>query len=327
MGEGRGRGYAGRGVTRSDGRAAGLPSGPARDGPVPHSTASEVRAGDRPVILPVMGAQQQSRVGTLLREWRQRRRLSQLELALLADTSARHLSCVETGRALPSRTMVLRLSAALDVPLRERNTLLMAADYAPAYRESSLDDEEMASIRSALDMMMTAHEPYPAVVVDRLWNVVTGNRAMAVLMDGIPPHLLEPRPNVFRLTLHPEGLAARLANLDQVRALTLARLQGQVSATGDAELRALHEEVSGYPAPAGWEAGPAAPAVQPSPIQVPLRIRTPLGELALFGTMTTFGTPADVTLSELAIELFYPLDDFTTEVLKGLAGAAGTSPG
>ncbi|MEU8132221.1 helix-turn-helix domain-containing protein [Streptodolium elevatio] len=271
-----------------------------------------------------------TRVGALLREWRQRRRLSQLDLSLLADTSARHLSYLETGRALPSRSMVLRLSEALDVPLRERNVLLMAADYAPAYRESSLDDEDMAAIRAALDMMMKAHEPYPAVVVDRLWNLVAGNGALGVLMDGIPDHLLAPVPNVFRLMLHPEGLAARLANLDQVRDLTLTRLRRQVEATGDAELRALYDEVSTYPDPAppaaladgsapphpdaGW---PDTPAARPSPIQVPIRVRTPVGVLSMFGTMTTFGTPADVTLSELAIELFYPLDEFTAAMLRG----------
>lgn len=277
-----------------------------------------------------------TRVGALLREWRQRRRLSQLDLSLLADTSARHLSYLETGRARPSRAMILRLSEALDVPLRERNVLLMAADYAPAYRESSLDDEDMAAIRAALDMMMTAHEPYPAVVVDRLWNVVTGNGALGVLMDGIPEHLLGPEPNVFRLMLHPEGLAARLANLDQVRDLTLSRLRRQVEATGDAELRSLYEEVSRYPDPAppalnaaeaakssrpdtGW---PDTPAVRPSPIQVPIRVRTPVGVLSMFGTMTTFGTPADVTLAELAIELFYPLDEFTAEVLRARAAQA-----
>ncbi|MFD7334413.1 helix-turn-helix domain-containing protein [Streptomyces violascens] len=269
-----------------------------------------------------MDVEQQSRVGILIREWRRRRRLSQLGLALLADTSARHLSCVETGRAHPSRTMVLRLSTALDVPLRERNTLLVAAGYAPAYRESSLDDEDMAAVRSALDTMLNAHEPYPAVVVDRCWNVLTGNRAMAVLMDGIPAHLLEPRPNVYRLTLHPDGLAARLANLGEVRALFLERLQRQVHATGDADLRTLYEEVSGYPALPGEEAaGPEDPPARPSPIQVPLRVRTPFGELSLFGTMATFGAPADVTLSELAIELFYPLDDFTTQALRALAEA------
>ncbi|MFD8866731.1 helix-turn-helix domain-containing protein [Streptomyces sp. NPDC059590] len=273
-----------------------------------------------------MDVEQPSRVGALLREWRRRRRLSQLELALLADSSARHLSCVETGRARPSRAMVLRLSAALDVPLRERNTLLMAADYAPAYRESGLDDEDMASVRAALDMMLAAHEPYPAVVVDRLWNVLTGNRAMSVLMDGIPPHLLDPRPNVYRLTLHPDGLAGRLANLDEVRALFLERLRRQADANGDAELRALYEEVRDYPAPTGaiTPNADARTTTRPSPIQVPLRVRTPMGELSMFGTMATFGAPADVTLSELAIELFYPLDEFTAKALRALgSGAAG----
>lgn len=271
--------------------------------------------------LLIMDVEQPPRVGALLRDWRRRRRLSQLDLALLADTSARHLSCVETGRARPSRTMVLRLSAALEVPLRERNTLLLAADYAPAYRESSLDDQYMASVRSALDTMLTAHEPYPAVVVDRHWNVVAGNRAMSVLMDGIPPHLLEPLPNVFRLTLHPDGLAARLANLGEVRGLFLQRLLRQVNATGDAELRTLYEEVRGYPVSAGEEAEePGAAEQRPSPVQVPLRVRTPRGELSMFSTMATFGAPADVTLSELAIELFYPLDEFTAKALRALAG-------
>ncbi|WP_043623018.1 MmyB family transcriptional regulator [Nonomuraea candida] len=263
--------------------------------------------------------EQPSRVGALLRQWRQRRRLSQLALANLAGTSARHLSYMENGRARPSRAMLLRLSAALDVPLRERNTLLLAADYAPAYQESSLDDRYMASIRAALETMLTAHEPYPAVVVDRLWNVLLGNRAMGVLMDGIPPHLLQPRPNVFRLALHPEGLAARLANLGEVRALFLERLSRQADATGDADLQALYEEVSAYPLPPdGDTPGDAASRHRPSPIQVPLRMRTPFGELAMFSTMATFGAPADVTLSELAIELFYPLDDFTADTLRSL---------
>ncbi|MFI7450257.1 helix-turn-helix domain-containing protein [Nonomuraea sp. NPDC049714] len=267
-----------------------------------------------------MDVEQPSRVGALLREWRQRRRLSQLDLANLADTSARHLSYMENGRARPSRAMLLRLSAALDVPLRERNTLLLAADYAPAYRESSLDDDYMASIRSALETMLTAHEPYPAVVVDRIWNVLQGNHAMGVLMDGIPPHLLKPQPNVFRLALHPDGLAARLANLEEVRKLFLERLSRQVNATGDTELRLLYKEVSSYPMPSSEETDRnGAPRHQPSPIQVPLRIRTPFGELAMFSTMATFGAPADVTLSELAIELFYPLDDFTANALRALS--------
>jgi transcriptional regulator with XRE-family HTH domain len=267
--------------------------------------------------------QQPARAGALLREWRRRRRLSQLDLALAADSSARHLSCVETGRARPSREMVLRLSAALDVPLRERNTLLLAAGYAPAYRESSLDDEDMAAVRSALDVMLSAHEPYPAVVVDRCWNVLAGNQGMRVLMDGVPEHLLQPRPNVFRLALHPDGLAARLVNLTEVRGLFLDRLQRQVDASGDPELRALQDEVQRYPVPASDPVHDEAGAAlrRASPIEVPLRVRTPHGVLSMFSTMATFGAPADVTLSELAIELFYPLDEFTTAVL-GAGGAA-----
>lgn len=253
-------------------------------------------------------------MGALLRDWRQRRKLSQLELALAADSSARHMSYVETGRAQPSRTMLLRLCETLDVPLRERNTLLLAAGYAPAYRESSLDDANLTAVRAALTTMLTAHEPYPAVVVDRLWNVVTGNSAMNILMTGIPDQLLLPRPNVYRLVLHPDGLSSRLANAAQVRELFLERLSRQADATGDPTLRALLDEVRRYPEP------PAAPddaAAPPSPFEVPLRIRTPQGELSMFSTMATFGAPADVTLSELAIELFYPLDEFTAAALRG----------
>ncbi|GGL06046.1 helix-turn-helix domain-containing protein [Nocardia jinanensis] len=260
-----------------------------------------------------------SRIGALLREWRQRRRLSQLDLALAAGTSARHLSYVETGRSAPSRDMVLRLSHTLDVPLRERNTLLVAAGYAPAYQESSLDDDHLASARAALEHMLAAHEPYPAVAVDRWWNVVTANTALTVLTDGVPARLLADRPNVYRLVLHPEGLAARLANPRQVREQLLERLARQADTTGDPRLRELHEEVSEYPAvdTGAEEAGPT----DPGPFQVPIRVRTPHGELSLFGTMATFGAPADVTLSELAVELFYPLDEFTARFLRGRADA------
>ncbi|MFE0153974.1 helix-turn-helix domain-containing protein [Nonomuraea sp. NPDC059007] len=255
--------------------------------------------------------------GALLRQWRRRRKVSQLELSLLAETSARHLSYVETGRSRPSRAMVLRLAEALEVPLRERNTLLLAAGYAPAYRESRLDEEGMAAISAALQTMLSAHEPYPAVVVDRLWNVVAGNTAMAVLMDGLDPALAAGTPNVFRLTLHPRGLAGRLVNYGQVRALFLRRLRRQAD-TGDAALRELYEEVSRYPPPEGHHDDDAE-ELPAGPIQVPLRVRTPLGELSMFSTMATFGSPADVTLSELAIELFYPLDDATAAALRHLA--------
>ncbi|MEU0239100.1 helix-turn-helix transcriptional regulator [Nocardiopsis sp. NPDC006198] len=269
-----------------------------------------------------METREPSAAGPLLRDWRRRRKLSQLDLSLLADTSARHLSYMETGRARPSREMLLRLSAALDIPLRERNTLLLAGGYAPAYRESSLDDAYMASVRSVLETVLATHEPYPAVVVDRLWNVVRGNSAMSVLMEGVPAHLSEPRPNVFRLVLHPEGLAARLVNLGEVRELFLDRLLHQVNTTADADLRALYEEVSRYPAPGEPADADTGPADGPNPIRVPLRLRTPLGELALFSTMATFGAPADVTLSELAIELFYPLDRFTADTLRALVPAS-----
>lgn len=210
--------------------------------------------------------------------------------------------------------MVVRLCHALDVPLRERNTLLVAAGYAPAYQESSLDDTYLASARAALDHMLVAHQPYPAVAVDRWWDVVTGNAALAVLMDGVAPHLLTGQLNVYRLVLHPEGLTARLANPLQVRAQLLERLARQVDTTGDPRLRDLYREVADYPAPpASTETADSAP---PGPFQVPLRLRTPEGELSLFGTMATFGAPADVTLSELAVELFYPLDEFTAGYLR-----------
>lgn len=264
------------------------------------------------------------RVGTLLRDWRRRRRLSQLELALRADSSARHLSCVETGRARPSRALVLRLAEHLDVPLRERNSLLLAAGYAPAYRESGLEDDGLRSVRGALDMMLTSHLPYPAVVVDRGWNVVTGNRAMGVLLDGVPPELLAPPANVARMALHPEGLAARCTNLPEVRDHFMERLQREAEATGDPELRALYEEVRAYGPPEAATTLAHEPTGPRTPEAVlPLRFRTPHGELALFSTMAVIGAPNDVTLSELAIELFFPLDDRTAEVLRTLDDAAG----
>ncbi|WP_245654500.1 helix-turn-helix transcriptional regulator [Streptomyces violens] len=263
------------------------------------------------------------RVGTLLRDWRRRRRLSQLELALRADSSARHLSCVETGRARPSRAMVLRLADHLDVPLRERNSLLLAAGYAPAYRESGLEDDGLRSVRGALDMMLTSHLPYPAVVVDRGWNVVTGNRAMGVLLDGVPPELLAPPANVARMALHPEGLAARCTNLHEVRGHFMERLQREAEATGDPELRALYEEVRAY-APPEAATTPTNEGRTPEAV-LPLRFRTPHGELALFSTMAVIGAPNDVTLSELAIELFFPLDDRTAEVLRTLDAAAAAA--
>jgi transcriptional regulator with XRE-family HTH domain len=248
-------------------------------------------------------------LGTLLRDWRQRRHLSQLDLALDAGVSARHLSFLETGRSKPSREMVLHLSEQLDVPLRDRNALLLAAGFAPAYEERPIDSPEMAPARDALEKILTGHEPYPAVVVDRWWNLVAANRAIALFTDLAAPHLLEPPVNVLRASLHPEGFAPRIVNLGEWRAHLVERLRRQVVLTGDERLTELLEEISGYPGGDGHEVGG-------DEIAVPLRFRTDDGELRFFGTIATFGTAVDITLSELAIEAFFPADAQTAELLR-----------
>ncbi len=280
-------------------------------------------AARRPLYGEGMEIQEPSRVGPLLREWRRRRKLSQLELALRADSSTRHLSCVETGRARPSRELLLRLAEHLDIPLRDRNGLLIAAGYAPAYRESPLDSEPMAMVRSAIRAMLAGHEPYPAAAIDRAWNIVDRNDAMSLLMGTVPPRLAESGGNVMRLILHPEGLAPQCLNFAQVRAHALGRLRHQADTTGHDDLRALYEEVSAYPVPPGLDTDPGP--VDPAGIVVPLRIRTPLGDMAFFSTIATFGAPADVTLSELAVESFFPMDERTDALLRTLAsmGAQG----
>lgn len=216
--------------------------------------------------------------------------------------------------------MLARLAEVLELTLRERNRMLIAAGYAPAYRETPLSEPSMSAIREAVDVMLTAHEPFPAVAIDRSWNIVAANRGMRVLMSDSPPALSSPVPNVFRLVLHPDGLLPSLTNADQVRAAMLDQLRRQLEATDDEELRRIYEEVEAYPAPArGMQESEHLPE---SPIQVPLRIRTPHGDLTLFSTMTTFGTPADVTVAELALEFFYPLDASSDRILRGLADAA-----
>ncbi len=252
-------------------------------------------------------------IGERLRAWRQRRRLSQLDLALEAEISQRHLSFVESGRAAPSREMVLRLAAALDVPLRERNALLLAAGYAPVYPERPLDAPEMAAARSAVERVLRAHMPFPAMAVDRHWNIVATNDAVPPLLAGVEdPSLLAPPVNGVRLSLHPRGLAPRIANLPRWRAHILERLRRQVDASGDRTLAALLEEVrsSGAEAadgPEGAEAGDG--------IAVPLELDTPRGRLSLLGTTMVFGTPVEVTLSELMVEAFYPADAETAALL------------
>ena len=249
-------------------------------------------------------------VGVLLRQWRERRRLSQLELSIRAEISTRHLSFVETGRSAPSRDMVLQLTDRLDVPLRERNRLLLAAGFAPVYSETPLDDPQMDTIRAAVRQLLTGHEPYPAVVVDRSWNLVEANSSIALLTDLIAPHLLAPPANVLRASLHPEGLAPHIVNLGEWRGHLLHRVRRIVELTADPDIIKLAEELESYPCDHP-EPEPNLPG--PREIMMPLRLRAPDGgaELSFFSMVATFGTPLDVTLSELAIEAFYPADAAT----------------
>lgn len=261
--------------------------------------------------------QQQRPIGELLRQWREHRRLSQLALALDAEISTRHLSFVETGRSAPSREMVLRLSEQLDVPLRERNTLLLAAGYSPVYPESGLDSAPMAAVRDAMRKLLTAHEPYPALVIDRDWCLVDANASMALLTAEIRPDLLAPPANILRASLHPEGLAPRIVNLGEWRAHLLGRLRRQIAATADPGLAALYDELQAYPCD---QPEPEVELPGPGDVVVPLRIRHGDTELAFFSTVATFGTPLDVTVSELMIEAIYPANPETAAVLRA-AGA------
>jgi transcriptional regulator with XRE-family HTH domain len=256
----------------------------------------------------------QPRVGPLLREWRKRRRRTQLDLALDAGISARHLSFVETGRSTPSAEMVLLLAEQLEVPFRERNHLLLAAGHAPAFPERSLEDPELAPVREALDLILSAHEPYPALVIDRRWNIVAANSATVALAEWLDPALLEPPNNMQRVA---RGLIPRIVNLGEVRAYFVERLHRQVAITGDDDLAALVEELAGYLPPED-EHDPA-PEAAVRGILMPLRLRAPDGgELSFFGTVATFGTPVEVTTSELSIESFFPADAATAETLRNL---------
>jgi transcriptional regulator with XRE-family HTH domain len=260
-------------------------------------------------------------VGPLLRQWRQRRRLSQLALACDAEISTRHLSFVETGRAQPSRDMVLHLSERLDIPLRERNALLVAAGYAPVFAERPLSDPALATARRAVDLVLAGHEPYPALAIDRHWTLVASNRAVAPLLAGVDPELLQPPVNVLRLSLHPSGVGPRIVNAGEWKVHVMERLRRQVAATADATLAALLEELRAYPAPAS----PGDQAIGTGDyggVVVPLRLRTKAGVLSFVSTTTIFGTPVDVTLSELAIESFFPADSATANILQGMLSSA-----
>ncbi len=261
-------------------------------------------------------------VGELVREWRTRRRRSQLDLALQVGVSTRHLSCVETGRSRPSPELILALAHHLDVPLRDRNTLLLAGGYAPRFSQRSLDDPSMAAVRTSIQRMLDAHDPYPGVVIDRAWNVLQSNRAGLGLTVGVPEHVTSPTLNVYRVCLHPDGLARRTTNFVDWASYLLGQLRRSVSLTGDPALVALEAEVLAYPTVAQIAPLVAGTVGDDPPIVVPFRMSTPLGEVSMFTTLTTFGTPLDVTVEELALELFFPADDRSAEMLRELAVAS-----
>jgi transcriptional regulator with XRE-family HTH domain len=264
-----------------------------------------------PAMVGRMNAPQKN-VGEHIREWRTRRRMSQMDLALEAEISTRHLSFLETGRAQPSREMVLHLADQLEVPLRERNVILVAAGFAPVFPERSLDSPELASARRAVDVILKAHEPYPALVVDLRWNLVAANAAAMPLLDGVDPELLSPQVNVIRASLHPKGLAPRIANLGEWHAHALERLRRQAELTADPGLIALIEEIRSYPKP-------PAPDRRPEDfgnVAIPFQLMMGDTLLSMIGTTTVFGTPVDITLSELTLETFFPADAQTAEILR-----------
>ncbi|MET9973158.1 helix-turn-helix transcriptional regulator [Streptomyces sp. NPDC006356] len=258
-------------------------------------------------------------VGPLLRAWREQRRVSQLELALRADSSARHISFIETGRSRPSEEMVLRLAEHLDVPVRERNALLLAAGYAPHYPETPLDDPALDALRTGMEQLIQGYEPYPALVVDAMYDVHAANRGILMLLDGIPEHLLTPPLNAMRLTLHPEGLAPRIRNLREWRGHLLAQMDRQIALNRSDRLRRLYEEVAAYPVPdEGPPAGTVEQAASVAYFALPLRIEHEGRVLSFVSSISTFNTPMDVTVSELAIETFLPADPATVKYLQSL---------
>jgi len=255
----------------------------------------------------------------MLRTWRRRRRLSQLDLALEAEGSQKHLSFVESGRASPSREMVLRLAEHLSVPMRERNVLLTAAGFAPVYGERSLDDPELAAARNAVDLILKGHAPHPALAIDRHWTLIASNDALAHLLAGLDEALLAPPLNVLRLSLQREGLAPRIVNFREWRAHVIGRLAQQIENSADPVLIELLEELKAYPAPPG--ARPYRPSRQAAHggIAVPLELESAHGRLSFLSTTTVFGTALDIALSELAIETFFPADRHTAEVMRSLS--------
>lgn len=259
-------------------------------------------------------------IGDLLREWRKRRRLSQLDLATLADISARHLSFVENGRSAPSREIVLRLAEALGLALRERNQLLIAAGYAPVYHETSLEAPRMSAVREMIRKVLTAHEPFPAVVLDRYWNRVEANEPAWLFGQGVSPELLTEPVNLMRVALHPDGMAPRIINLGEWRSHLLSRLRQQVTTTADPALIRLLDELVSYPC---HQPEPEVELPDAGTIAIPLRMLHDGQELTFYSTLSTFGTPLDITVAELAIESFFPADAQTMAVLRETPWTAG----
>lgn len=258
---------------------------------------------------------EQPELGAMLREWRTRRKVSQLELALASEISQRHLSFIETGRSVPSAAVVDRLAQELAMPMRAHNALRIAAGYAPAHRERPLDDPQMGEAHEIVQRLLAGHEPYPAVAVDRAWNLVAANAVLPALLAGAAAELLEPPVNVLRLALHPQGIAPMIANFAEWRAHLLARLAAQIEASGDPALAALEGELRALPHPR--TPGPP-PQANGQAIAVPLVLDLPQGRLSLISTTTVFGSPVDLTLSELAIEAFFPADGESRAILAEL---------
>jgi transcriptional regulator with XRE-family HTH domain len=252
-------------------------------------------------------------VGDLVRAWREQRRMSQLALASEANISQKHLSFIESGRAAPSRDMIVHLADHLDVPLRERNVLLLSAGFAPIYRERAINDPALARARATVEQVLKAHEPFPALAVDCHWNMVAANGPVMTLIAGVDPALLKPPVNVLRLSLHPQGMAPAIINLAEWRHHLIERTRRQVRLTRDKSLEALLAEIAAYPAPS------EKPASLPEDeIAIPLRLQTPGGVLSFFSTITVFGTPVEITLSEISLEAFYPADDVTAAALRAM---------